>query len=423
MSTGTGRDLDVVLFGATGFVGRLTAAHLAEQAPEGLRIGLAGRSAERLRAVRLDLGARAATWPLLVVEASDETAVAGLAARTRVVVTTVGPYAAYGRPLVRACARAGTHYCDLTGEVLFVRRSIDDNETAAEQSGARIVHSCGFDSIPSDLGVLLTARAAAQDGGGTLGETTLYVRSMKGGLSGGTIDSMRRQAIETASSPAARAVVNDPYALSPDRAAEPPARTRPSVRPGLLDRVAGMLQVGRSAESGRFTAPFVMASFNTRMVRRSNALTGWSYGRDFRYREVSDTGAGLVGAASAAGLAMGLAAVAGGMSLAPTRAVLARVLPRPGEGPSEEAMAAGRFVMDVEAATTTGARYRTRVAAERDPGYSGTAVMLGQSALALALDEADLPGGAGVLTPATGIGMPLVERLRAQGFTLETTRL
>jgi short subunit dehydrogenase-like uncharacterized protein len=415
-------DLDIVLFGATGFVGRLTAAYLAGQAPDGVRIGLAGRSLERLETVRVELGPPAAAWPLLVLDAGDESAVADLASRTRVVATTVGPYAAYGGPLVRACARAGTHYCDLTGEVLFVRRSIDDNEIAARESGARIVHSCGFDSIPSDLGVMLTARTAAADGEGALAETTLYVRSMKGGFSGGTIDSMRRQAIEAGSSPEARRVVDDSYALSPDRAAEPPSRNRPSTPPGPVDRITGALQVGRAPRSGRFTAPFVMAAYNTRIVRRSNALTGWSYGRELRYREVSDTGSGIVGAVSAAGLSLGLGAVAGGMAFGPTRAVLDRVLPKPGEGPSEEAMAAGRFVMDIEAETTTGAHYRTRVAAEKDPGYSGTAVMLGQSALALALDEARMPDRAGVLTPATGLGMPLVERLRAEGFTLETTR-
>jgi short subunit dehydrogenase-like uncharacterized protein len=421
MTAPASRELDIVLFGATGFVGRLTAAYLADHAPDGVRVGLAGRSLARLETVRAGLGERAADWPLLVVDASDEAAVTDLAGRTGVVATTVGPYAAYGKPLAGACARAGTHYADLTGEVLFARWSIDANDEAARASGARIVHSCGFDSIPSDLGVLLTARRAAEDDAGTLGETTLFVRSMKGGFSGGTIDSLRRQALETGASADARRVVGDSYALSPARSEEPPSRNRSTAPPGPLDRVLGLLPVGR-AESGRFTAPFVMAAYNTRVVRRSNALTGWSYGREFRYREVSDTGAGVTGAVGAAALAAGLGAVAGGMMFAPTRAVLDRVLPKPGEGPSEEAMAGGRFVMHIEAATTTGVRYRTRVAADKDPGYSGTAVMLGESALALALDGPDLPPGAGVLTPATGIGMPLVARLRAQGFTLETER-
>ncbi len=421
MSSTGSRELDLVLVGATGFVGRLTAVYLAEHAPDGLRVGLAGRSAERLEAARRGLGERAAGWPLVVLDTTDEAAVTDLARRTRVVVTTVGPYLRYGTALVAACAREGTHYADLTGEVLFARQSIDANDETARASGARIVHSCGFDSIPSDLGVLVTARRAAEDGEGTLGETTLYVRSMRGGLSGGTIDSMRQQAIEMGASPAAKKIAGDSYALSPDRAEEPPSRNRPTTPPGPLDQVLARLPVGRAPETGRFTAPFVMASYNTRVVRRSNALTGWSYGRDFRYREVTDTGSGVTGALAATAWSVGLGAVAGGMMLGPTRAVLDRVLPAPGEGPSEEAMRSGRFVMDIHTTTTTGARYRTRVAAEKDPGYSGTAVMLGESALALALDE-DLPAAAGVLTPATGIGLPLVERLRTEGFTIETER-
>ncbi len=421
MSTPGRRELDLVLFGATGFVGRLTAGYLAEHAPDGLRIGLAGRSGERLEGVRRGLGRRAAGWPLLVADATDETAVTDLARRTRLVATTVGPYRRFGTALVAACAREGSDYCDLTGEILFARDSIDANHDAAVRSHARIVHSCGFDSIPSDLGVLVTARRAAADDEGTLGETTLYVRSMRGWFSGGTIDSLRQQALELSASPAARERARDSYALSPARGDEPPSRNRPATPPGPLDQALARLPVGRAPETGRFTAPFFMASYNTRVVRRSNALTGWSYGRDFRYREVTDTGAGPVGAATALAWSLGLGALAGGMMLGPTRAVLDRVLPAPGEGPSEEVMRTGRFVMDIRTTTTSGAHYRTRFAAEMDPGYSGTAVMLGESALALALDD-DLPDAAGVLTPATGIGMPLVDRLRARGFTIETHR-
>jgi len=421
MTTHGERELDIVLVGATGFVGRLTAEYLAEHASDGVRIGLAARSGARLEAVRAGLGERAAGWPLFVVDTTDEEAVTDLALRARVVATTVGPYERYGRSLAAACAMSGTHYADLTGEILFARWSIDANEDEAVRTGARIVHSCGFDSIPSDLGVLLTAERAAADGEGTLADTTLYVRSLRGGFSGGTVDSMRAQAVTAGSSPQARRVIGDSYALSPARADEPPSRRRPS-RPRALDTVLARLPVGRAAASGRFTAPFVMASYNTRVVRRSNALTGWSYGRDFRYRELTDTGSGARGLVGAAALSAGLGAVAGAMMLRPTRALLDRVLPKPGEGPSPQRMAGGRFVMDIEATTTTGARYRTRVAAEKDPGYSGTAVMLGESALALALDEARLPDRAGVLTPATGIGMPLVDRLRARGFTLATER-
>ena len=415
------RELDLILFGASGFVGRFTAEYLAQHAPVGTRIALAGRSETKVRAVRDGLGAAAADWPVVVADASDEAALAELATRTRVVVTTVGPYAAYGLPLVGACAAAGTHYADLTGEVLFVRDSIDAHHETARASGARIVHSCGFDSVPSDLGVLLLAERAAADGEGTLGETTLTVRSMRGGFSGGTIDSMRQQAIAMRADASARRVAGDPYGLSPDRSAEPSSRSsapKPSGLSGLVQTVERAVPVERTAR-GRWTAPFVMASYNTRIVRRSNALLDYAYGRDFRYDEVSDCGRGVGGALQATAMAGGLAAAFAGMSFGPTRAVLDRLLPAPGEGP--DVAKGGRFVMDVDTTTSTGAAYRVRVAADKDPGYGGTAVMLGEAALALALD--DLPPMAGVLTPATGIGSGLADRLRAHDFTLEVTRV
>ncbi len=415
------REFDLVLVGATGFVGRLTAEHLARHAPRELRIGLGGRSEERLAEARRDLPEAAADWPLVVVDTMEEESVRSLARRTRVVVTTVGPYAEYGRLLLGACAAAGTHYADLTGEVLFVRDMADAHHATAQSTGARIVNSCGFDSVPSDLGVLLTAERAAADGEGTLGETTLRVRSMRGGVSGGTVDSMRRQFAEAAEDADRAAIVKDPYGLSPDRDAEPDRAGSAQGRRGKR-RSAPSVPVSKDATSGRWEAPFVMAGYNTRIVRRSNALTDWSYGRGFRYREVSDTGAGPRGLLRSAGTTAVLGGLVGGMRFAPTRALIDRALPKPGEGPSEESMARGRFVMDVDATTSTGARYTTRVAADRDPGYTGTAVMLGEAGLALAADEDRLPARAGVLTPATALGDVLVERLRAHGFTLETHR-
>lgn len=426
-TTPTGdREFDLVLVGATGFVGRLTAAHLARSAPAELRIALGGRSEDKLAKARADLPDAAADWPLVVVDTLEEQSVRSLAERTRAVVTTVGPYAEYGRLLLGACAAAGTHYADLTGEVLFVRDMIDQHHATAQATGARIVTSCGFDSVPSDLGVWLTAQRAAADGEGTLGETTLHVRSMRGGMSGGTVDSMRRQFAEAAGDPDRAAVVKDPYGLSPDRDAEPGAEarreSRPTSRGGAVRRLAGAVPVERDAATGRWNAPFFMAGYNTRIVRRSNALTDWSYGRTLRYREVADTGTGPRGALTAGVMTAALGGVMGGMRLAPTRALLDRALPKPGDGPSATSMERGRFVMEVEATTTTGARYVTRVAADKDPGYTGTAVMLGESALALASDDAALPDRAGVLTPATGLGEALVRRLRAHGFTLETER-
>ena len=418
------RTHDIVLFGASGFVGKLTASQLAEQAPDGTRIALAGRSQAKLEAVRAGLGPGAKDWPILIADANDEQALTELASSTTVVVTTVGPYAKFGMPLVAACAAAGTHYADLTGEVLFVRRSADSYHEAAERTGAKIVHACGFDSIPSDLGVLLTAERAAADGAGELGQTTLYVRRLRGGFSGGTIDSMRTQAIETRSSPADRQIVADPYGLSPDRAAEPSrGSTKPAKATSPLDVVKGVvkgLPVRRTAD-GHWTGPFVMAAFNTRIVRRSNALLGHAYGRSFRYQEIMDFGTSAKAPAMATAMTAGLLGVAGGLQFPATRAVLDRVLPKPGEGPSPDDQQRGRFRMEIESTTSTGSRYRTTVAADADPGYSGTAIMLAQAGLCLALD--DLPDRAGVLTPAVAMGDVLAQRLRDQGFTLTTDRI
>src|SRR6516164_6136073 len=183
------RELDVVVFGATGFAGRLVAGYLADHAPEGVRIGLAGRSARRLADVRARLGAAASAWPLLVAESADPASVAGLARAAGVVVSTVGPYRGQGLALVEACAAAGTCYADLCGEVLFIRESIDRCHELAAGTGARIVHCCGFDSIPSDLGVLLLHQAARADDAGDLQDTTLVVAALKGGISGGTLAS------------------------------------------------------------------------------------------------------------------------------------------------------------------------------------------------------------------------------------------
>jgi short subunit dehydrogenase-like uncharacterized protein len=394
-------DLDLVLFGATGYVGGLVAAHLAAAAPEGVRIGLAGRSKDKLERVRDGLDR---DWPLLVVDAAEPDE---LVDNARVVCTTVGPYARYGGPLVEACARTGTHYLDLTGEVLFHRHVIDTLDEVARASGARVVPSCGYDSIPSDLGVLLLAEQARADAEGTLGETTA-VATLRGGISGGTVDSLRAQVDAVAADRSLAAVVADPYCLSPDREAEPPLGATP-------DRAG----VSRGPDGG-WTGPFVMAQYNTRIVRRSNALQGWAYGRELRYQERMGFGSGLLSPVAAAVGVATLAVAEPAMGFRPTRALLDRVLPDPGSGPGEQTRARGWFRMDVSTTTTTGARYRAVVAGPGDPGYAATAVMMGQSALCLALDE--LPDGSGVLTPATAMGDALVARLRAQGLELSVTR-
>ena len=399
--TDSTRDHDIVVYGATGFVGRLTAGYLAEHAPPGVRIALGGRSQPKLERTRTELGV---DWPLVIADSQDRNAVTALAESTRVVATTVGPYFKYGKPLLEACAAAGTHYADLTGEVLFMRWAIDTAETAARTTGARIVHTCGFDSIPSDLGTLLLHEAAQAGGHGELGETSLVVKAMRGGASGGTIDSLRT-AVDTVKKDApSRRVLADPYALSPDRAAEPDLGSESdSLKPLRDDRLGGWL------------APFVMGSVNTRVVRRSNALQDHAYGRRFRYRELMLTGRGPLGGAKAAGVAGGIAGVFAGLATPGARQLLDRVLPAPGEGPSESTREHGFFDIDIHTTTSSGERLRCEIRASGDPGYKATAVMLGESALCLALD--DLPAAAGVLTPASAMGRVLADRLIAAGHT------
>jgi short subunit dehydrogenase-like uncharacterized protein len=400
------RDHDVVLYGASGFVGALTAAHLARHAPAGVRIALAGRSKDKLEAARAALPPAARDWPVLVADSGDPEAVAALAASTRVLATTVGPYARYGMPVVRACAAAGTHYADLTGEVLFVRDAIDAVDATARETGARIVHSCGYDSIPSDLGVLMLHERAEADGAGPLTEVRL-VASMRGGVSGGTVDSLRAQFEAYEADRSTRRIAADPHALSPDRAAEPtpgqPADVAPPAR----------------TPDGRWTAPFVMAPFNTRIVRRSNALLDWAYGPGLRYGEAMSAGSGVTGALTAVGVTAGLGALVGAMSVRPVRGLVDRVLPAPGSGPDERTRESGWFRSVLHATTASGRRYRATVSGPGDPGYAATAVMLGQSALCLALD--DLPDRAGSLTPATAMGRALIDRLRIAGHTYEVS--
>ena len=399
------RAYDLVVHGATGFVGALTAQHLADHAPADVRIALSGRSRAKLEAVRDGLHR---DWPLIVTDSGDDASVRGLAESTRAVLTTVGPYAKYGLPLVLACAEAGTSYADLTGEVLFARESVERAHATAQRTGARIVHSAGFDSVPSDLSVLALYERARLDGAGTLADTVLEVVGMRGGVSGGTIDSLRGQIDAVRADKAKRTLMFDPFALSADRAADPAAGDRSH---------HDVLTPSRDPLLRRWVAPFVMASHNTRIVRRSNSLLDHAYGDAFRYREVMNVGKGLAAPVVAAGVSAGVGALAGGLALPPTRYVLDRVLPKPGDGPSPSTQAKGWFRIETHTVTTTGARYTCVVAAQGDPGYAATAVMFGQSGLSLAVDELTSEGG--VLTPAVAMGDALISRLRERGFEIE----
>jgi short subunit dehydrogenase-like uncharacterized protein len=311
----------------------------------------------------------------------------------------VGPYVRYGSPLVAACAEHGVDYCDLTGEPPWIRDMIAAHHERAAASGARIVHCCGFDSIPFDVGVLML-HEHLRGQGKQLASASSRVRA-KGGLSGGTAASMLA-ILELNGDPAVRRSLGDPYALNPAGAPRGPD---------------GGDQQGprRDPASGRWTAPFVMAAINTRIVRRSNALLDFPYGRDFRYQEAMDMGTGPAGFGRALGMTAALAGMVTLGSLAPSRRFFARFLPSPGEGPSREVRERGSFRVEIQGVGADGSTATAVIADTLDPGYGSTVKMLAASALCLAKD--DLPARGGVLTPASALGMKLVERLRAAGMT------
>ena len=412
------REFDIVLYGATGFAGKLTAEYLAKAGGDA-RIALAGRSPGKLLAVRETLGERAQSWPLITADASAPSTLNAMAARAQVVVTTVGPYAKYGLPLVAACAAAGTDYADLTGETNFIRESIDLYHKQAMDTGARIVHSCGFDSVPSDLTVFALYRRAEQDQEGQLGDTNLVVRSFKAGISGGTAASMVEVMRASSGDAELRRVMNDPYTLSPDRAAEPELGGQADMRWRKGGDIAPELD-------GYWVGPFVMAIVNTRIVRRSNALLDYAYGRRLEYGEQMTVGKSVVAPVTAALAAGGNAAtMAFGsrfLDKVPEK-LIERVLPKPGTGPSERTRESGHYTVETYTTTTTGARYRTTMSQKGDPGYKATSVLLGESGLALALDRDRLSDLLGVLTPAAAMGDALLARFPAAGVSLTTSRL
>ncbi|MGI5222744.1 saccharopine dehydrogenase family protein [Nocardia sp. CA-290969] len=408
------REFDLVVFGATGYVGKLTAQYLLGAAPAEARIALAGRSERKLAAVRDEIGAH--DWSLVVADSTDQDSLDALAARTTAVITTVGPYLRYGMPMVAACAKSGTHYADLTGEPLFIREAIDTYHDEAARTGAKIVNSCGYDSVPSDLSVYQLYRRTVADNTGELGDTTL-IATMRGGVSGGTIDSGRAMMEIVAEDKSKGAVLSHPYSLSPDKSMEPDVGRQSDL---VVSRAR---EIDPSLDG--WVGTFVMASHNTKVVRRSNGLLGWVYGKNFRYRETMGVGSTPLAPLVAAGVTGGVVgALAVGSLLSrfrAGRALLDRILPAPGTGPSEQTRENGWFRMRTYAHTTSGARYVATFAGQGDPGYKATAVMLGESGLALAFDEK--PELAGILTPAAAMGDALTERLRAAGMTIEVEAL
>jgi len=394
------RELDVVVVGATGFTGALVAEYLCEHyGVDGeLRWAAAGRSANKLAALKESLGIAASELPLIVADSLDGQSMHELARRTRVVLTTVGPYARYGSALVAACAANGTHYCDLAGEVQWVRRMIDAHDADARRNGARIVHCCGFDSIPMDIGAWFLQREALRRHGAYCESISLLVKAMKGGASGGTMASMMNVMEEARADREVARILARPYSLNPEGSRDGPDS-------------GDQRGIRFSADGRTWTAPFVMASVNTRVVRRSHALLGYPWGHDFQYDEAIRTGSSAAGWIRAAMITVGLTGLVAAASFTWSRKFLQRfVLPKPGTGPDRAAREAGFFKLEQIGRLADGTQLRTRISGDRDPGYGSTSKMLAECAACLALDKLSSEGG--VLTPVAAMAEPLLDRLQ-----------
>jgi short subunit dehydrogenase-like uncharacterized protein len=393
----------VIVFGATSFVGRILCRYLVEQfgVSGNLKWAAAARSETRLRALRDSMGSKAAELPLIVADAASEKSLADLCAQTRVVISTVGPYALHGEPLVKVCAESGTDYCDLTGEVQWIRRMIARYESAAQRSGARIVNCCGFDSIPSDLGVFFLQQKAMERFGQACTRIKMRVKALAGSVSGGTVASIINVVREAANDPALRRELSDPYSICP-------------ANHGFSARQAELKTAQYDQDFKTWIAPFVMAGINTRVVHRTNALSKHAYGSDFTYDEAIMTKGGPTGWLVAQAGAIGIMGFLLATALPPSRWLLERfVVPKPGEGPSPAAQERGFYDLRFLGTTAGGKSVRVKITGDRDPGYGSTAKMLGQAGACLALDiaKSDWPGG--FWTPATVFGERLIERLTA----------
>lgn len=399
------RDLDLVLFGATGFTGRQAARYLAAHAPAGVRWGVAGRDAGRVEAVRREHGAAAA----LVADSQQPESVAAMVARTRVLLSTAGPFARYGTPVVEACAEQGVHYCDITGETPWVRGLIDRFHERAAAAGTRIVPCCGFDSVPSDLGTWMVVDWIRRTWDQPTRRVLAAFSMGGGGLNGGTLASALAMA-----EAGDLDLVRDPVLLNPPSRRGAEARAHAPERSG----------VEWEPVLGRWLAPFVMAPVNTRVVRRSAALAaewGAPYGEPFTYDEALATRRRPLAWAAAAGMAVSPALLARPR----VRRLLERLGPAPGEGPSERAMERGWFRCLLLGEARDDRLALAEVSGQGDPGNRATVTFLCEAGLALALEQDALPGGrarGGVLTPATALGEVLVRRLQAAGLRLSVER-
>ena len=397
------RPYAVVLYGATSFVGQITAKYLSQFLADSNDVewAIAGRDEEKLKKLQSEISdsGSAKKVDIIIANSNDEASLDEMTKQAKVVISTVGPYLKYGEPLIKSCANNGTDYVDLTGEAIFIKDMMDKYQDTASQSGARIVNSCGFDSIPSDLGVYFTQQQAEKQFDEVCEKIHMRVKAAKGGLSGGTVASMATIFEEVGKDKSRRKQVANPYLLNDDADA-------PNVRQKNVSKPE------YDSEHGRWLAPFVMASINTRIVHRTNQLTDYEYGREFKYDEAMWMKDGVKGQLTSYALSAGLFGFATTMMFKPSRELLSKhVLPKSGSGPSKSEQENGYFDIRFFGYTASNDSISTKVTGDRDPGYGSTSRMLAQSPLCLAQDISHQDVKGGFWTPASAMGDKLIARL------------
>ena len=391
------REFDIVIWGATGFTGRLVAEYVFNKygVNNDLKWAMAARSQTKLEKVRASVADE--TVPLIIADSNDEASLNEMAKRTKVVCTTVGPYAKYGSKLVGACVSNQTNYCDLAGESQWIRKMIDEHHEAAKANGTKIVNSCGFDSIPSDMGVYFVQQEAQSQTGAPAKQINMRVKAMKGGISGGTYASMSNLMEEASKDKTILKEMFNPYSLNPKDQQD--GLDQPDLRSVIYDETAKS-----------WISPFVMAGINTRIVRRSHALIDFAYGKDFQYDEAVMSGKGFSGRMKGIGGVLPLALFALAKPGSFLKKMMDKKLPKPGEGPNPEQRENGFYNLRFYSTLKNGSIALGKVTGDRDPGYGSTSKMIAESAICLAKDELSDIGG--ILTPASAMGDALLKRLQ-----------
>ena len=389
------KEFDIIVWGASGFTGRLVVAYLFQNygVDSDIKWAMAGRNKQKLKQVRLEVANN--SLPIIIADGNNEASLKDMVIRTKVICTTVGPYAIYGSKLVSSCVKNGTDYCDLSGEVPWMRKMIDQHHETAKINKVKIVHACGFDSIPSDMGVYFTQRESKTQTGQLANKIQMRVAGIKGGISGGTYASLTKVMEQAFLDKKVYKVLANPYGLNPKEKFEG-------------DDVRDLKSIIYDEVSKNWIGPFIMAGINTKVVRRSNALNGYIYGKDFRYDEATIFGKGLKGRIKGYLTAIPLLI----MTAKPEsffKKLANKILPKPGEGPTKEQREEGFYNLKFYTTLKDGSRALGKVTGDMDPGYGSTSKMLGEAAVCLAKD--DLSNISGVLTPSIAMGEFLLKRL------------